>query len=163
MPSATLQPEEVRAAATAFPTFWTNARSIGQLPSNRCLPNGRAGGQQAADVNGVASAAPTQFECPQLLAGLCIARAETAIVSCICFSAGKLSVKPRRTRHGLARAEGPDVGLAIGYQAGNFDAPPQSLVQYRTHKGAIKSFEELAKIPGLRAGIFDYRKENIVY
>jgi len=62
-----------------------------------------------------------------------------------------------------ARAEGPDVGLAIGYQAGNFDAPPQSLVQYRTHKGAIKSFEELAKIPGLRAGIFDYRKENIVY
>jgi DNA uptake protein ComE-like DNA-binding protein len=37
------------------------------------------------------------------------------------------------------------------------------VVQYRTDKGAIKSFEELAKVPGLRAEVLAEQKKNIVY
>ena len=83
-----------------------------------------------------------------------------------------------------AEGSDEDVNLAIAYLARNFGKPvnintaaakeietdlsftaaeAQSVVQYRTDKGAIKSFEELAKVPGLRAEVLDEQKKNIVY
>jgi len=83
-----------------------------------------------------------------------------------------------------AEGSDDDVNLAIAYLTRNFGKPvnintatakeietdlsftpaeAQSVVQYRTGKGAIKSFEELAKVPGLRAQILDEQKKNIVY
>lgn len=83
-----------------------------------------------------------------------------------------------------AEGSDEDVNLAIAYLARNFGKPvnintatakdietdlsftaaeAQSVVQYRTDKGAIKSFEELAKVPGLRAEVLAEQKKNIVY
>jgi len=83
-----------------------------------------------------------------------------------------------------AEGSDEDVNLAIAYLARNFGKPvnintatakdietdlsfsaaeAQSVVQYRTDKGAIKSFEELAKVPGLRADVLAEQKKNIVY
>jgi len=83
-----------------------------------------------------------------------------------------------------AEGSDEDVNLAIAYLARNFGKPvnintatakeietdlsftaaeAQSVVQYRIDKGAIKSFEDLAKVPGLRAAVLDEQKKNIVY
>jgi competence ComEA-like helix-hairpin-helix protein len=83
-----------------------------------------------------------------------------------------------------AEGSDEDVNLVIAYLARNFGKPvnintatakdiesdlsftaaeAQSVVQYRTDKGAIKSFEDLAKVPGLRAAALDEQKKNIVY
>jgi len=83
-----------------------------------------------------------------------------------------------------AEGSDEDVNLLIAYLARNFGKPvnvntaaakeietdlsftaaeAQTVVQYRADKGAIKSFEELAKVPGLRAEILAEQKKNIVY
>ena len=83
-----------------------------------------------------------------------------------------------------AEGSDEDVNLVIAYLTRNFGKPinintatakeletdlsftaaeAQSVMQYRTDKGAIKSFDELAKVPGLRSQILDEQKKNIVY
>jgi competence ComEA-like helix-hairpin-helix protein len=83
-----------------------------------------------------------------------------------------------------AEGSDEDVNLVIAYLARNFGKPvninsatakeieadlsftaaeAQSVVQYRADKGAIKSFEELEKVPGVRAEVLAEQKKNIVY
>jgi len=77
-----------------------------------------------------------------------------------------------------------DVNLLIGYLSRNFGKPvnintatakeietdlwftpaeTELVVKYRTDKGSFKSYEELQKVPGLRADLLDEQKKNIVF
>jgi len=77
-----------------------------------------------------------------------------------------------------------DVNAVISYLSRNFGKPvnintssakeietglsftpaeSELVVKYRTDKGALKSFEELQKVPGLRAELLDEQKKNIVF
>ncbi|MDR3698327.1 MAG: helix-hairpin-helix domain-containing protein [Candidatus Sulfopaludibacter sp.] len=83
-------------------------------------------------------------------------------------------------------AEGTDeeVNAVIGYLAQNFGKPvnvntatakeieaglsftaaqSESIVQYRTDKGAFKTYEDLLKVPGLDAGLVEEQKKNILF
>jgi len=42
-------------------------------------------------------------------------------------------------------------------------AASEAVVRYRTDKGALKTFEELQKVPGLSATLLDEQKKNIVF
>jgi competence protein ComEA len=42
-------------------------------------------------------------------------------------------------------------------------AESEAVVKYRTDKGDFKSFEELQKVPGLRADLLDEQKKNIAF
>ncbi len=42
-------------------------------------------------------------------------------------------------------------------------AEAEAVVQYRTDKGAFKTFEDVQKVPGLRAAILDEQKKNIAF
>jgi competence protein ComEA len=77
-----------------------------------------------------------------------------------------------------------DVNLVIGYLSRNFGKPvnintatakeietdlsftpaeSELVVKYRTDKGAFKSYEDLQKVPGLRADLLEEQKKNIVF
>ena len=77
-----------------------------------------------------------------------------------------------------------DVNTVINYLSSNFGKPvninsatakeletglaftpaeSETVVKYRTDKGAFKSLEDLQKVPGLRAAILDEQKKNIVF
>jgi competence ComEA-like helix-hairpin-helix protein len=83
-----------------------------------------------------------------------------------------------------AEGSDDDVNLVISYLSRNFGKPvnintstakeietglsftpaeSEVVVKYRTDKGAFKSFEELQKVPGLRADLLDEQKKNIVF
>jgi competence ComEA-like helix-hairpin-helix protein len=42
-------------------------------------------------------------------------------------------------------------------------AQSASIVQYRTDKGPFKTYDDLAKVPGLDAGLLDEQKKNIQF
>ena len=77
-----------------------------------------------------------------------------------------------------------DANIVIGYLSRNFGKPlninastakeiqadlsftaaeAELLVTYRTDKGAIKTFEDLLKVPGLNAELLDEQKKNILF
>ena len=83
-----------------------------------------------------------------------------------------------------AEGSDEDINAVIGYLSRNFGKPvnintssakdietglaftpaeSDLVVKYRTDKGAFKSFEELQKVPGLRADLLDEQKKNIVF
>jgi competence protein ComEA len=83
-----------------------------------------------------------------------------------------------------AEGSDDDVTSVIAYLARNFGKPvnintstakeiedglsftaAQSalIVQYRTDKGAFKTFEDLSKVPGLDAGLLEDQKKNILF
>jgi competence protein ComEA len=83
-----------------------------------------------------------------------------------------------------AEGSDEDVNSVIGYLARNFGKPvnintstakeivdglsfpaPQAeaIIQYRTGKGAFKTYEDLLKVPGLDAGLLDEQKKNIQF
>jgi competence ComEA-like helix-hairpin-helix protein len=83
-----------------------------------------------------------------------------------------------------AEGSDEDINSVIGYLARNFGKPvnvnsatakeietdlsfpaaqAQLVVEYRTDHGAFKSFEDLAKVPGLDAAVVAEQKKNIVF
>jgi competence ComEA-like helix-hairpin-helix protein len=83
-----------------------------------------------------------------------------------------------------AEGSDEDVNAVISYLSRNFGKPvnintsaakdietglsftpaeSELVVKYRTDKGAFQSFEDLQKVPGLRAGVLDEQKKNIVF
>ncbi len=83
-----------------------------------------------------------------------------------------------------AEGSDEDVNVVISYLSRNFGKPvnintatakeietglsftpaeSELVVKYRTDKGAFKSFEDLQKVPGLRADLLDEQKKNIVF
>ncbi len=83
-----------------------------------------------------------------------------------------------------AEGSDDDVNAVISYLSRNFGKPVNintatakeiqdglsftaaqsaSIVQYRTDKGAFKTLDDLAKVPGLDAGLLDEQKKNIVF
>ncbi len=42
-------------------------------------------------------------------------------------------------------------------------AEAEALVQYRTSNGAVKSYEDLTKVPGLNARLLDEQKKNLLF
>ena len=83
-----------------------------------------------------------------------------------------------------AEGSDEDVNAVISYLSRNFGKPVNintatakeiedglsftaaqsaSIVQYRTDKGAFKTFDDLAKVPGLDAGLLEEQKKNIVF
>ena len=83
-----------------------------------------------------------------------------------------------------AEGSDDDVNAVISYLSRNFGKPVNintatakeiqdglsftaaqsaSIVQYRTDNGAFKTYDDLAKVPGLDAGLLDEQKKNIVF
>ena len=83
-----------------------------------------------------------------------------------------------------AEGSDEDVASVIGYLARNFGQPlninsasakqieaglsftpaqAETIVKYRTEKGAFKTYEELLKVPGLDAALLEEQKKNIVF
>jgi competence protein ComEA len=56
-----------------------------------------------------------------------------------------------------ASAKEIELGLALT------PAESETVVKYRTDKGAFKSLEDVQKVPGIRAAILDEQKKNIVF
>lgn len=83
-----------------------------------------------------------------------------------------------------AEGSDEDVNLVISYLSRNFGKPinintatakeietglsfttaeSETLVKYRAEKGAFKSYDDVAKVPGLDAGLLEEQKKNIVF
>jgi competence protein ComEA len=83
-----------------------------------------------------------------------------------------------------AEGSDEDVNSVIGYLARNFGKPvninaatakeivdglsftaaqADAIVQYRTDKGAFKTFDDLSKVPGVDVGLLDEEKKNIQF
>jgi len=83
-----------------------------------------------------------------------------------------------------AEGSDDDINAVISYLSRNFGKPvnintasakeietglsftqaeSELVVKYRTEKGTFKSYEDLQKVPGVRAAILDEQKKNIVF
>jgi competence ComEA-like helix-hairpin-helix protein len=56
-------------------------------------------------------------------------------------------------------ATAKEISEGLGFAA----AQSELIVQYRTDKGAFKTFEDLSKVPGLDAGLLEEQKKNILF